>query len=95
MRLFVLRCDVGFCGLVVSHWSSESSKHFSESQLISYVADNQLDEMWGKVELNHRPAGYESAALTPELLPPRRGNDSGWGMQEAREKVVRLLAKEL
>ncbi len=26
-------------------------------------------QFWGKVGLNHRPTGYESAALTTELLP--------------------------
>ena len=25
--------------------------------------------MWGNLDLNQRPAGYESAALTTELLP--------------------------
>ena len=54
---------------MVSQWTSESNKHFSESQLISYIADNQLDKMWGNLDLNQGPTGYESAALTTELLP--------------------------
>ena len=29
-------------------------------------------EMWGNLDLNQGPTGYESAALTTELLPHRR-----------------------
>ena len=30
------------------------------------------EKKWGKQDLNLRPAGYESAALTTELLPLER-----------------------
>ncbi len=31
---------------------------------------------WGRLDLNQRPAGYESAALTIELLPQMRKRES-------------------
>ncbi len=34
-------------------------------------AQKYVWKKWGKLDLNQRPAGYESAALTTELLPQR------------------------
>ena len=37
------------------------------NQLIFSVIN--LEKMWGNLDLNQGPTGYESAALTTELLP--------------------------
>ena len=39
---------------------------------------------WGNLDLNQGPAGYESAALTTELLPRRgvKGSRFNWQNQE-------------
>ena len=39
----------------------------------------QIKKEWGKLDLNQRPAGYESAALTTELLPLKEGEVSARG----------------
>ena len=36
---------------------------------LSFSAYETHKEMWGNLDLNQGPAGYESAALTTELLP--------------------------
>jgi hypothetical protein len=36
---------------------------------------------WGNLDLNQGPAGYESAALTAELLPHEGRRIAGWGVK--------------
>ena len=53
-----------------------------------------MDKKWGKLDLNQRPAGYESAALTDWAIAPR-GNRSLAGIslpnQVIRKKYARYI----
>ncbi len=38
-------------------------------QAVAFLCPQFCEQNWGNLDLNQRPTGYESAALTAELLP--------------------------